>query len=107
VVARLLPFVRRSRRRFPCHAADATLWIRFEGLESALVAAAADVEATDAFIGQTRLFSGECSSRAVLSLSCDGKAQAPSANRMYFPDVPALLCPEATSLFDESEYVVQ
>jgi hypothetical protein len=24
VVARLLPFIRRSRRRFPCHAADAT-----------------------------------------------------------------------------------
>ena len=33
VVARLLPFVRRSRRRFPCHAADATARIRFEGLE--------------------------------------------------------------------------
>ena len=33
MVARLLPFVRRSRRRFPCHAADATLRIRFEGLE--------------------------------------------------------------------------
>lgn len=33
VVARLLPFVRRSRRRFPCDGADATTRIRFEGLE--------------------------------------------------------------------------
>jgi len=32
-MARLLPFVRRSRRRFPCHAADATPRIRFEALE--------------------------------------------------------------------------
>ena len=33
VVAGLLSFVRRSRRRFPCRAADATLRIRFRGLE--------------------------------------------------------------------------
>ena len=32
VVARLLPFVRRSRWRVPCHAADAALRIRCEGL---------------------------------------------------------------------------
>lgn len=33
VVARLLPFVRRSRRRFLCHVANATFRIRFQGLE--------------------------------------------------------------------------
>ena len=33
VVARLLAFIRRSRRRFPCHAAEATLRIRFGDLD--------------------------------------------------------------------------
>ena len=33
VVARLLPFLRHSRRRFPCHAADAAFRIRTDDLE--------------------------------------------------------------------------
>src|ERR1041385_1247117 len=36
MVARLLPFVRRSRWRLPFHAADATLRIRFEGLDKGI-----------------------------------------------------------------------
>ena len=51
------------------------------------------------------LFSRKCSS--AVSLSCDSKAPALSANRMYFPGVPVLLWSEATSLFDECEYVVR
>ena len=40
------------------------------------------------------LSSGKCNS-AVQSLSCSSKAQARSANRMYFPELPVLLWSEA------------